>query len=290
MFFIIGFIVVFGSVVTGYTLHGGNLAILWQPTEVIIICGAAIGAFIIANPPSILKAVLKSLSCLLKGDPYGRKDFMELIQFIFIINKIMKSKGLLAIEADIENPHDSKIFNNFPKFAKNHHAVEFFCEYMRLVTMGIDNHYQMEDIITEDLDKHHHAQEQIAGSVVVLGDSLPALGIVAAVLGVIITMGSITEPPEVLGGLIGAALVGTFLGILLSYGLVGPMGQFLGKYFEAESKYIECLAVSILANLKGFAPAVTTELARKNIPEHLRPTFAETEEECNAIDMGELMK
>lgn len=282
MLFIIGTIVVFGSVVAGYTLHGGNMHILFQPTEFLIIGGAGVGSFLISNPMSVVKKVLKSLGRLIKGAPYTKAHYLELLTFLFKICKEMKTKGMLAVEAAIEDPHNSELFNKYPKFLHDHHAVDFFCDNIRLLTMGVDNHYQLEEIMDRDLETHHHDTEGAASAVVNLGDSFPALGIVAAVLGVIITMGSITEPPEVLGHLIGGALVGTFFGILVSYGLVSPMGHFLGKFASAESKYLECIKVAILAHMQGNAPVITVEFVRKAIPDHLRPSFKEVEEAINA--------
>lgn len=282
MLFIIGVIVVFGSVVGGYTIHGGNLHILFQPSEFLIIGGAAIGAFLISNPPSVLKKALKSFKKLLKGAPYKKDHYVELLTFLFRILKEMKTKGMLAIEGAIEDPHASELFTKYPFFMSDHHAVQFFCDNIRLLTMGVDNHYQMEEIMDRDLEGHHHDLENAASAVVNLGDSFPALGIVAAVLGVIVTMGSISEPPEVLGHLIGAALVGTFFGILMSYGIVSPMGAYLGKFAGEESKYMECIKVAILAHMQGNAPTVTVEFVRKAIPDHIRPSFKEVEEAVNA--------
>ena len=282
MLFIIGFVVVFGSVAGGYLMHGGNLMILFQPSEFLIIGGAAIGAFIISNPPSVQKKVLKSLGKLFKSAPYNKAHYLELLTFLYKISKEMKTKGMLAIEAAIEEPHSSEFFTKYPKFNSDHHAVGFFCDNIRLITMGVDNHYQLEEIMDRDLESHHHDLENAAGAVNGMGESFPALGIVAAVLGVIITMGSITEPPEILGHLIGAALVGTFFGILMCYGLVSPMGGYLAKFADAESNYMECLKVAIIAHVQGNAPAVTVEFVRKAIPDHVRPTFKEVEDAVNA--------
>jgi chemotaxis protein MotA len=278
MNFIIGAIVVIGSVLGGYVLHHGNLAVLYQPTEYLIIGGAAIGAFIIANPGHMVKASLGAFKYLFKkGHPFQKADYIQLLQFQYEIFKLMKTKGMLEIESHIENPEQSAIFQKYPNILKNHHAVDFFCDYVRLLTMGVDNKYVLEDMMTLELEAHHHEKHAIASGIVTWGDSFPALGIVAAVLGVIITMGSISEPPEILGGLIGAALVGTFLGILISYGFVGPMGNYLIKYFDEEHKFYECLKTGILAHVQGNSPTVTVEFCRKTIPEGVRPDFKEVE-------------
>lgn len=282
MLFILGFITVIGCVLGGYVLHHGNLAILWQPTEVLIIGGAAVGSFMIANPPKVVKGCLKALKYLFKGSPYKKQDYVELLTLQYTVFKLIKSKGMLEIESHIEAPADSALFSSYPSFLKNHHAMHFFCDYLRIMTMGVENHYMLEDLMDADLEAGHHEHHIVSHAWVTVGDAFPALGIVAAVLGVIITMGSIAEPPEVLGGLIGAALVGTFLGILISYGFVGPIGQFLEKYFDDEHQYLMCMKAGILAHLKGNAPAVTVEFARNVIPHNERPDFKTVEDACSA--------
>ncbi len=282
MFFIIGVITVIGCVLGGYVLHHGNLAVLNQPTEFLIIGGSGIGSFIISNPPGLVKQSLGSFKYLLKSRPYKKADYIELLLFLYNVCKFMKTKGLLEMEKQMEEPEGSELYNKYPTFMKNHHALDFFNDYIRLLTMGVDNQYQLEDMMNAELEEHHHHKETISSAIVTLGDSFPALGIVAAVLGVIITMGSITEPPEILGGLIGAALVGTFLGILLAYGFVGPMGQYIGKFFAEEHKYYECIKTAILAHVQGNAPAVTVEYARKMIPGDVMPSFKEFEEAMEA--------
>lgn len=286
MLFIVGLFVVFGCVVTGYTAHGGNLGVLWQPYEVLIIVGAAFGAFLISNPMHVVKGVLGSFKNLIKGTPHNKEEYLELLVFIFNVFKVMKTKGMLEIEADIENPHESERFKQYPTVLHNHHALEFFCDAIRMMTMGLDNHYQMDDLLTEEIDIHHHELEEISMAVTNMADGLPALGIVAAVLGVINTMGSITEPPEILGGLIGAALVGTFLGVLLSYGVVAPMGTSMGKFGAGQTAYFNCIKIAILAHLQGNAPVVTVEFVRKAIPGHLRPSFQEAEDRINGPTEG----
>ncbi|MCC7260348.1 MAG: flagellar motor stator protein MotA [Alphaproteobacteria bacterium] len=287
MFFIIGFIVVVASVIGGYVLHHGNLGILWQPTEFLIIGGAGIGSFLISNQPKTVTGSLKRLKGLLKGAPYKKASYIELLTFLFVTLRLMRTKGMLAVESHIENPHESSLFSQFPGVHHNNHAVDFICDYLRLMTMGIDNPYQIEDLMTAELDVHHKEAHTQAGAIQTLGDAFPALGIVAAVLGVIITMGSITEPPEVLGHLIGAALVGTFFGILLSYGFVAPMGKFLDQFAADEHTYIECIKAAILSHLKGNAPVISVEYARKCIGEKEKPTFIEVEEACNNAPAAE---
>jgi chemotaxis protein MotA len=281
MLFIIGTVVVFGCVALGYAMHHGNFAVLWQPNEFVIIFGAAIGALIISNPKHILKAVLKSFSKVMKGSPYDKADYIDMLMFLYGICKIMKTKGMLQVESALDNPHESELFTKFPKFHHNHHAVEFFCDYFRMVTMGMDNHYQIEDLMDKEIEQHHHAAEAPGAAIASVADGLPALGIVAAVLGVIQTMGSIAEPPEILGGLIGAALVGTFMGVLMGYGLVGPLASSVNKYAAAETEYFQVLKAAIISHIQGNAPVVTVEFARKLIPEHCRPSFIELDKLIN---------
>jgi len=278
MFFFIGLVIVIGSVLGGYMPHG-DIRVLWQPFEVVIICGAAAGGFIIANSKSTLSAVGKRFSNVMKGgSPYHKADYVELLTMLFSVFKLAKSKGALALEAHIENPEESSIFANYPAFMKNQDAVEFFCDTMRLMTMGSDNPHELEAMMEQDIEARKHEGHEVAHAVTNMGDGLPAFGIVAAVLGVIVTMGSISEPPEILGALIGGALVGTFLGVLLSYGIVGPIGQNLATYNDAEFKYLECMKAGIIAHAQGYAPAISVEFARKTLCGHDRPTFFEVEE------------
>ena len=278
MFFIIGLVVVFGSVLGGYLPHG-SISVLIQPFELLIIGGAATGALIIANPKFVLAKLGKHFGRVLKnGAAYNRDAYLELLTMQYAIFKLVKSKGMLAIESHIENPEQSPLFDSFPIFMKNHHAVEFLCDYLRLLTMGSENPHEIEALMDEDIDTHHHEAHAVASALVNMGDGLPAFGIVAAVLGVIVTMASITEPPEILGGLVGAALVGTFLGILLAYGVVSPIGKNLESYADADTKYYQCMKAGLLAHLNGYAPAISVEFARKTLYSHERPTFLELEE------------
>ncbi len=278
MMFLIGCLVVWGCVLGGYAAMGANLAVLWQPLEVVIIGGAAAGAFIIANPKPVISGMGHGFKALMKGAPYTKDDYLDLLGVQYSIFKLAKSKGMLALEAHIENPDSSDLFSKFPKFKGNHHAVEFVCDYLRLITMGSEDPNQMEDLMNDELDTHHHEHEAVASAMTNVGDGMPALGIVAAVLGVTKTMGAISQPPEILGKYIGGALVGTFLGVFFAYGFLGPMGNMMKAVFEMEGKYFECIKVGILAHMKGFAPAISVEYARKTLSSDVRPTFAEVEE------------
>ncbi|MFQ5533986.1 MAG: flagellar motor stator protein MotA [Sphingomonadales bacterium] len=282
MFFIIGFLIVVGSILGGYMPHG-KISVLFQPLEFLIIMGASGGAFIISNPKPILSGVANHIGRVMKGPPHSKESYLELLTLLYSIFKLIKSKGMLAIEPHIENPEESALFTNHPNFIQNHHAVEFICDYLRIMTMGSEDPHVLEDLMDKEIETHHSEAHAISGSIITLGDGLPAFGIVAAVLGVIVTMGSIAEPPEILGGLIGAALVGTFLGILLSYGLVTPVGKFLESYAEADGKYYECMKAGMLAHLQGSAPVISVEFARKALYSHDRPTFFEVEDAINDV-------
>lgn len=278
MLFIVGLIVVAASVVGGYMGGGGHVHVLWQPLEYVIIFGAAIGAFIIANPKPVLLGALKAMKKLLTGAKVSKASYLDLLAAMFALFKLAKTKGDLALEAHVERPEDSALFQAYPSLAGNHHAVAFLCDYLRLLTMGSGSPHEIEAVMDSELDGHHAELEAISGSVSAVADGLPALGIVAAVLGVIHTMGSITEPPEVLGHLIGGALVGTFSGVLASYGVAAPMAHSLESTFAAESKYLACIKAGVLAHIQGYAPQISVEFARKAIPSHLRPTFTEVED------------
>ncbi len=277
MLFIVGIVIVFGSVLGGYLPHG-SFSVLIQPAEFLIILGSAIGAFIIANPPHILKAVGKHFPRVLKGTPHNKASYLELLTLLYAIFKMTKAKGMLALEAHIENPEESALFQNFPTFMKDHHAVVFLCDYLRMMTMGTENPFELEALMDEEIETHHNEAHAVAAAVNAMAEGVPAFGIVAAVLGVILTMGSISEPPEVLGGLIAAALVGTFFGILMAYGVFNPIGKALENYSEGDTKYYQCMKAGLLAHLQGYAPAVSIEFARKTLFSHERPSFAELEE------------
>lgn len=286
MLFLIGIVVVFGSVAGGYAMHHGQFGVLWQPNEIVIIFGAAVGAFIISANGDLLKDTCKGLKKLFIGKPYKKKHYLELLTFMFEVFKLMKSKGMLAIEAHLENPHESELFKKYPTVIHDHHVLDFFCDYLRMLTMGIDNQYQLEDAMDREIDLHHQALHEVSAGVGSIGEGMPALGIVAAVLGVITTMKSISEPPEILGGLIAAALVGTFLGVLLSYGVLSPISNFLNRFAAAETQYYICIKTGLISHIQGNAAAVSVEFARKVIPAHERPNFAELEAAMNGDDKG----
>ncbi len=278
MLIIVGFIIVMVSVIGGYAMPGGHLAVLFQPYEFLIILGAAIGALLTSNTKTILAGVGKSFGRMLKGPKHNKVSYGELLSLLHQLFKLAKSKGNLALEQHIEKPEESNLFEQFPLIQGDHHAMSFLCDYLRLLTMGSENPHELEALMDQDMETHHHEETAIASALYAMADGLPALGIVAAVLGVIHTMGSITEPPEILGQLIGAALVGTFFGIFVSYGFVGPMAAALANIIEADAKYYHCMKAGMLAHVAGHPPVISMEFARKTLPSDVRPTFAELEE------------
>ena len=285
MAFIIGLVVVFGSVILGYLMHHGQLILLWQPNELVIILGAGIGSSIIGNPLSSLVKTLKAFKNLFKGKPYNKKDYLELLLLSFNIFKLMKIKGMLEIESHIENPAESEIFKQALVLKKEPFMLNFMTDNLRLLTMGLNNPHEFEDIVEKEIELYENNAEIPGGVFTTLGDSLPALGIVAAVLGVITTMKSIMEPPDVLGSLIAAALVGTFIGVLFAYGLFGPIGHFLHKYAAYKVKFVSCAKTGFIAYLNSNPPIVVVELMRKSIPEDIRPSFQELDTHINENSM-----
>ena len=282
---IIGLISVVVGTIGGYMLEGGHIEVLLKaaPLEIVIMGGTAAGGFIIGNPSVVIRRTGKSMGLLMKKPKYDKKAYIELLCMLYQVFKLAKTKGLLALEQHVENPEQSTLFAQFPGFLHNHHAVSFFCDYLRLVTLGSDKPYELEALMDEELEVHHNEDAGIVGAINNIADGMPAIGIVAAVLGVIHTMGSISEPPEVLGRLIGGALVGTFMGVWTAYGMIGPMANSLKAILEAEAKYIQCVKVGLLAHLQGFAPSVSVEYARKTLLSEVRPTFVEVEEATGAL-------
>ena len=281
MLFIIGVVGVLACTFGGFVLMGGHLEVILHaaPLELIIIGGTAFfGATLIANRGIALKRLQKSFKKLVSKPKYSKADYIELLSMMYQTFKLAKTKGMLALESHVEHPEESTLFGQFPVFLKDHHALVFFCDYLRLVTLGSDKPYELEALMDEELDVHHAEDHEVAHAMQSLADAMPAIGIVAAVLGVINTMGSITEPPEVLGRMIGHALVGTFLGVWIAYGFVGPIASVLKAKFDEDSKYMICLKIGLLGHLHGYAPSISIEYARKAIWSEIRPSFTEVEE------------
>lgn len=275
---IIGIIIVIACTMGGYALDHGKLQVLWMPFEFVIILGSAIGAFITSNTPAVLKRMGKLLPLVFSKPKYSKQSYVELLSVLYQTFKLAKTKGMLALEAHIEKPEESTLFQQFPTFLADHHAMEFFCDYLRLVTLGSDKAYELETLMEQEIEVHHNEEHAVSTAIQNMADGMPALGIVAAVLGVIKTMGAITEPPEVLGHMIGGALVGTFFGVWVAYGYVAPLANSLNGIFELNGKYFTCIKVGLIAHLNGYAPSISIEYARKSIPSELRPTFLEMEE------------
>jgi chemotaxis protein MotA len=278
MIVIIGAVVVIICVVGGYVGNGGEIGVLIQPLEFLIILGAAAGGFLIGNPKRVLGATAKSFGVLMKGSRHNKASYLEVLSLLYSLFRLAKTKGDLALESHVEKPDESPLFQKFPKFNADHHTRDFLCDYLRLLTLGTHNAHEVETIIDAEIESHHHESNQVSDAVTNVADGLPALGIVAAVLGVIHTMGSITEPPEVLGHLIGGALVGTFFGVLVSYGFVGPIARGLSAIYSSETEYLTCIKSALLAHMMGYAPQVSIEFGRKTLSPHVRPTFQEVEE------------
>ena len=279
MLVLVGFGTILGCVVGGYILNGGELIVLFQPFEFMIIGGAALGAFIASNSTQthVLKESFGCIKVLMAGKKYKEQDYLELLSALYSLFRLIKTKGELAIESHIEHPEESALFMHFPRFLKNHEAVHFVCDYMRLVTLGSKNPFEIDALMDEEIDTLRKEKAHVPHAIQNVADATPALGIVAAVLGVIHTMGSIKEPPEVLGHRIGGALVGTFLGVLLSYGFIAPIASAVKAAAEAEVKYFECMRQGLLAYLNGCAPQVAVEFARKVLTHDVRPSFEDVE-------------
>jgi len=275
---IIGLIMVCGCIIFGYTAAGGDLLALWQPFEIVIILGGAIGAFIIANPAKVVKESVSGLLALFKGQKYKKQVYMDLLGLMFTLFSKSRKEGLMALESDIDEPHESEIFKAYPELVKNHHLIDFICDYLRLMVGGNMNAFELENLMDIELDTHHAEGHKASAAVTGMGDGLPAFGIVAAVMGVVITMGYISEPPEVLGHHVGAALVGTFLGILMAYGFVGPFGTAMAAQAEEDSKLFEVAKVCMMATLNGYTPQIAVEFGRKALFSDMRPGFIELEE------------
>jgi chemotaxis protein MotA len=277
MFVILGYIVVCGSIFGGYVLAGGHLGGLWQPLEVLMIFGGAIGAFIVGNDTKALKATVKSLPTLFQGSKFNKALYMDLLALLYEILTKIRKDGMMSVETDIDNPESSPLFSKYPKILKDHHVLEFICDYLRLMVSGNMDAFQVENLMDNELETHHMEGHVPAHCIAKLGDGLPAFGIVAAVMGVVHTMENVALPPAELGILIAHALVGTFLGILLAYGFVGPLSGLLEQKLEESSKMLQTIKVTLLASLNGYAPAIAVEFGRKVLYSTERPGFEELE-------------
>jgi chemotaxis protein MotA len=279
MFVIIGLVIVFGAVAGGYMMEGGNFLVLLQLAEFVIIGGAAVGSVLISTPPKVLKMVIASLSGLF-AKPLDKEDFLELLGMQYQLFRMVQQSGIMALEPHFESPHESSLLSKYPRFLARHHALDFLADSVKVIISGGIAPHDLEALMDEDLQVHHEEAMRPASALAKVGDALPGLGIVAAVLGVVITMGAIDGPPSEIGHKVGAALVGTFLGILLSYGLVQPLSSNIESTLTDDSRYTACIKAGLLASYKGFAPAIAVEFARRVLPGDVRPSFEETEKYC----------
>ncbi|MBK8890667.1 MAG: flagellar motor stator protein MotA [Dechloromonas sp.] len=279
MLVIVGYLVILGAVFGGFAIGGGHLGSLLQPVELLMIGGAALGAFLVANPIKVIKATLKALPSLMRGSRYSKALYVETLSLLYDILAKIRKEGLMSVESDVDVPDQSPLFAKYPKVIADHHVLEFLTDYLRLMVGGSLNAFEIENLMDNEIETHHVEGEIPINAVAKAADALPAFGIVAAVMGVVHTMESVGIPPAELGKLIAAALVGTFLGILLSYGFVGPLSVLLEHKLAESTKMFQCIKVTLLASLNGYAPQVAVEFGRKVLYSTERPTFAELEEE-----------
>lgn len=283
MFPLIGILVVVASVAGGYAWGGGHFGVLWQPGEFLIIGGAAFGAFLISNPPSVVFATFKTLPRIFAKPRYDKKSFSEALAMLYAFFRLARAKGNMMLEQHIEKPENSDIFKQFPLITKDAEAMDFMTGYMRLLTFGTLAPHEVESVIDAEMEGIQHEKESLAAGLNRVADALPGLGIVAAVLGVIHTMGALNEPPEVLGNLIGAALVGTFFGVLMAYGFVAPLSAAVANVSNPELEYLNLIKAALMGHIQGYAPQVSVEFARKSLPPEARPTFAEIDAICEKL-------
>jgi chemotaxis protein MotA len=277
---IIGIVVVFAAVISGFLMEKGHILVLIQPAEIVTIVGAALGTVLVANPMPIIKAMLAGAIGVFGSSKFSKSRYLDTLKMLFELCNKVRKKGLIGIEDDAEKPAESEVFKQYPEFLHDHHALAFLCDTLRTAITGGVEPFDMDQMMERDMEAAHHETMQPVNALTTVADALPGLGIVAAVLGVVITMGSLGGPPEEIGKKVAAALVGTFLGILLCYGVVGPMASKMEKEADAQNSYLYVIRVTILSFLKGLAPMLAIEMGRRTIPQHDRPTFDEMENGC----------
>jgi chemotaxis protein MotA len=280
MFAIIGLVVVFGAVIGGYLLERGHLAVLMQPAELLIIGGAALGTLLVANPSHLVVKVFKGLLGAFSGSRFTKELYLETLKMFYDLFNHARKNGLMSLENDVEDPEKSQVFSKYPKFLNDHHTRDFVCDSLRMAITGAVTPLDLDQMMEADLDVHHEQEGQTVSALTTVADALPGLGIVAAVLGVVITMGALGGPPEQIGEKVAAALVGTFLGILMCYGLVGPLSSSMAKRNEEEGAYLAVLRTVLTSFIKGTTPLLALEIGRRAIPGHVRPSFKELEKTC----------
>ena len=286
MFAIIGIVIVFGAVVGGFLMEKGHIMVLLQPAELLIIGGAAAGTVLVANPLRIIKKIMGGLLGVLKGSRFSKSAYVESMKMMYELLNKARRQGLVALESDIEEPDKSPIFTKYKSFLSDHHARDFVCDTLRMAVTGGVDPFDVDQMMDLDMEVHHDEIMQPVSALTTTADSLPGLGIVAAVLGVVITMGALGGPPEEIGHKVAAALVGTFLGILLCYGMVGPLAQNMEKSAAEEHAYYGVLRVVMIAFMKGISPLLALEMGRRAIPGYVRPSFTEIEKACREAGSG----
>jgi chemotaxis protein MotA len=280
MFSILGVVVVIGAILGGYLMEHGKVAVLIQPSELVIIAGAALGSLLIANPLPVVVGILKGFKNVFFPPRYSKEFYLETLKMLNDLFLRARRNGLSSLESDVEQPETSEFFQNYQSIAKDHHVLAFICDTLRIAMTGTISHHDLDQMIEVDLEVHHKTLHAPVGALMHVADSLPGFGIVAAVLGVVITMGALGGPPSEIGHKVAAALVGTFLGILLCYGFLSPLASNLNRANERESQYYHCLRTALVAFIRGAAPIVSIEFARRSIPADVRPTFKEMEDHC----------
>jgi chemotaxis protein MotA len=282
---IIGIVIVFVMVFGGYLLAGGHMSVILQalPFELMMIGGAAAGAFLIGNSMTVIKGTAGGFGKIFGGPKWKGSDYKDLLCLLFLLTRLMKTKGVIALEAHIETPDESNIFQRYPKIAKDHFATDFICDTLRMMTLNLEDPHQVEDAMDTQLEKHHHECMEPQHAIQITADALPALGIVAAVLGIVKTMGAISEPPEVLGKMIGSALVGTFLGVFLAYGFFGPFAGRLKQVLDEDHHFYLIIKNVLVSHLHGNAPQISIEIGRGSVPSDSQPSFLEMETAVDEI-------
>lgn len=280
MFVFVGLVVIFGAIIGGFLMEKGPLLVLMQPSELVIIGGAAIGILLVSNPARVIKKIGTNLMRVIQGSKFSRQQYIGCLRMMFMLFNKARKEGVAAIEQDVEEPEKSQLFSDYPFFLGNHHVRNFVCDTMRMAVTGAANTFDIDQMMELDMEVHHLSAAEPVSALAAMADALPGLGIVAAVLGVVITMGALDGPPAQIGHKVAAALVGTFLGILLCYGLVGPLAANLTKLNAEENACLHVLRVLILSFIKGMPPSLAVEMGRRAIPEHVRPGFEEIEQAC----------
>lgn len=282
---IIGIVIVMAAIFGGYVAAGGSMHIIIHalPFELTMLMGGSIGAYIVANKGSVLKKTGKVFGKAMKGPKWKKGDYKDILLLLFLLCKLMRSKGLIAVEQHVEKPEESTIFKQYPKILKDHFAVDLICDTLRAMTMGLENPHAVEDVIEKKIEKHHHEEAAAQHGMQGMADGLPAIGIVVAVLGVVKTMASITEPPAILGGMIGGALVGTFLGVFMAYCIVAPIAAKAGQSMDEEQQFYFIIRDVLVAHLKGLAPQLSMEIGRGNIPTYYQPSFLDMEQASGEV-------